>query len=78
MSKTGNKQVVKVLQARDIEILKGLYEHRALSTEQIMRRYEMYEVVHVQEISIAAKQQIDQHTSDTWVSCESEATRELP
>ena len=41
MSKTGNKQVVKVLQARDIEILKGLYEHRALSTEQIMRRYEM-------------------------------------
>ncbi|MEK5069598.1 replication-relaxation family protein [Sporosarcina sp. FSL K6-1508] len=41
MSRTGNKQVVKVLQARDIEILKGLYEHRALSTEQIMRRYEM-------------------------------------
>lgn len=41
MSKTGNKQVVKVLQARDIEILLGLYEHRLLSTEQIMRRYEM-------------------------------------
>lgn len=41
MSKTGNKQVVKILQARDIEILTGLYEHRALSTEQIMRRYEM-------------------------------------
>ena len=37
MSKTGNKQVVMVLQARDIEILRGLYEHRVL----IMRRYEM-------------------------------------
>ena len=37
MSKPINKTIVKELQPRDIDILKGLYEFRALSTEQIMK-----------------------------------------
>ncbi|MFC5591689.1 replication-relaxation family protein [Sporosarcina soli] len=41
MSRANKKQVVKVLQPLDVAILKGLYEYRALSTEQIMRRYEL-------------------------------------
>ncbi|WP_199860702.1 replication-relaxation family protein [Oceanobacillus damuensis] len=39
MSTSSNKSVVKELQSRDIDILRGLYEYRALSTEQIMRYF---------------------------------------
>ncbi|WP_262173255.1 replication-relaxation family protein [Saccharococcus sp. Marseille-Q5394] len=41
MARANKKQVVKILQPLDIAILTGLYEYRALSTEQIMRRYEL-------------------------------------
>ena len=77
MSRANKKQVVKILQPLDIAILNGLYEYRALSTEQIMRRYEMSRWYTYKKLASLAKFQIDQHTSNQGLPSESEETRLL-
>jgi hypothetical protein len=41
VKKVSEKQVVKKIQPRDIEMLHMLYQYRALSTQQLMRYFQM-------------------------------------